>query len=70
MDQVDKLINEQYKSIEKKTRIMYPRNFELDDDFIKLFQLQVEELRERGMDDKSILSKTIKALEFHMPDRV
>lgn len=68
MNKVDEIIEEKYQSIKKVNRIFYPRNFELDEDFIQLFQLQVEELRESGMDDKAILAKMIKALEFHMPE--
>jgi hypothetical protein len=68
MNKVKELINEQYKSIKKETRIHYPRNLDLDEDFIAVFQAQVEELREKGMDDKAILVKIKKALDFLMPD--
>jgi hypothetical protein len=68
MSKVTELIGEQYKSIKRETRILYPRNLDLDEDFISIFQAQVEELRKTGMDDKTILNKITKALEFLMPD--
>lgn len=63
----DTVLEESLKSIQKSHRVMYPRGFNLNEEFENAFQKQVIELRKTGMSDKKILEKIRKSLEFHLP---
>lgn len=59
---------ENYGSIKVTSRLFYPRNFSLSEEFIQAFRREYARLRAFGIDDKRILSKLIKALHFHSRD--
>ncbi|NBO99141.1 MAG: hypothetical protein EBU90_03305 [Proteobacteria bacterium] len=58
-------ILENYGSIKTVTRLFYPRNFNLSDEFINAFRKEYARLKSLGIDDKRILLKLNKALHFH-----
>ena len=59
---------ENYSSIKVTSRLFYPRNFNLSEEFIQAFRREYARLRAFGIDDKRILGKLIKALHFHGRD--
>lgn len=61
-------IIESYGSIKVTSRLFYPRNFSLSDEFIQAFKREYARLRAYGIDDKRILGKLTKALHFHGRD--
>jgi len=67
-NQVDSIIKENYKSIPIKSRIFYPRNFELSQEFIKAFKKEVMRLKGENVSEKDIIRKITRALNFHLKD--
>lgn len=67
-NQKAKQILEGYGSIKVTSRLFYPRNFSLSDEFIQAFRREYARLRGLGIDDKRILGKLTKALHFHSRD--
>lgn len=61
-------ILENYGSIKTVSRLFYPRNFNLSEEFITSFRKEYARLKSLGIDDKRILSKLNKALHFHSRD--
>jgi len=59
---------ESYGSIKMTSRLFYPRNFSLSEEFIQAFRKEYARLKALGIDDKRILSKLTKALHFHSRD--
>ncbi len=57
---------ENYGSILTKSRIFYPRNFNLSQEFVKAFKKEVQRLKAENVSDKDILRKITKALNFHL----
>lgn len=66
--QANSLIKENYKSIPIKSRIFYPRNFALSQEFIKAFKKEVNRLKMENVSEKDIIRKITKALNFHLKD--
>jgi len=58
-------IIENYKSIKTVSRLFYPRNFGLSEEFIQAFRKEYTRLKGLGIKDKHILYKISKALPFH-----
>lgn len=67
-NQKTKQLLEGYGSIKVTSRLFYPRNFSLSDEFIQAFKREYARLRGLGIDDKRILGKLTKALHFHSRD--
>jgi hypothetical protein len=59
-------ILENYSSIITKSRMFYPRNFNLSSEFINSFKKEVKRLKAENVADKDILRKITKALHFHL----
>lgn len=66
--QVNSIIKENYKSIPIKTRMYYPRNFALSQEFIKSFKKEVTRLKAENVSEKDIIRKITRALNFHVKD--
>lgn len=66
--QVNSIIKENYKSIPIKTRMYYPRNFALSQEFIKSFKKEVARLKAENVSEKDIIRKLTRALNFHVKD--
>lgn len=60
-------VEESLKSIQTTKRVMYPRGLELNEDFVDSFQRQFLELKDQGLNEKQILNRVKKALDFHIP---
>lgn len=60
-----KIILENFKSIKTVSRLFYPRNFTLSEEFIKAFHKEYARLKALNIDDKRILNKIMRALPFH-----
>jgi len=56
---------EGYQSMLIKNRLFYPRNFNLSQEFLNAFKKEYSRLKELNIDDKRILQKITKALQFH-----
>jgi hypothetical protein len=61
-------ILEGYGSILTKSRIFYPRNFALSNEFIGAFKKEVKRLKAENVPEKEIIRKITKALYFHAKD--
>lgn len=48
-----------------KNRLFYPRNFSLSEEFLAAFNKEYNRLKALKIDDKRILQKITKALQFH-----
>lgn len=59
-------ILEGYGSILTKSRMFYPRNFNLSSEFINAFKKEVSRLKAEKVSDRDILRKITKALHFHL----
>lgn len=59
---------EGYNSILVKNRLFYPRNFNLSPEFLQAFKAEYERLKIMNIEDKRILQKITKALQFHGRD--
>jgi hypothetical protein len=59
-------ILENYGSIVTKSRMFYPRNFNLSKEFVKALQKEIVRLREEKIGNKDIIKKMSKALHFHI----
>jgi hypothetical protein len=59
-------ILENYGSIVTKSRMFYPRNFNLSQKFINAFKEEVNRLKTEGASEKDIIRKLSKALNFHL----
>ena len=64
-DKTYNLLMENYRSIKTVSRLFYPRNFSLSDEFIKAFNKEYSRLKSMQIDDKRILHKMTRALPFH-----
>lgn len=60
-----KILLENFRSIKTVSRLFYPRNFNLSDEFVKAFRKEYARLKSMKVDDKRILQKMAKALPFH-----
>lgn len=65
---VNDIIKENYKSIPIKSRIYYPRNFNLSKEFITSFKKEVLRLKGENVPEKDIIRKITRALNFHIKD--
>ncbi len=57
---------ESYGSILTKSRMFYPRNFNLSSEFVNAFKKEVTRLKAEKVSDRDILRKITKALHFHL----
>jgi hypothetical protein len=57
---------ESYGSILTKSRMFYPRNFNLSPEFVNAFKKEVTRLKAEKVSDRDILRKITKALHFHL----
>lgn len=57
---------ESYGSILTKSRMFYPRNFNLSKEFINAFKKEVARLKAENVSNRDILKKITKALNFHL----
>lgn len=62
-------ILEGYGSIKTVSRMFYPRNFALSQEFIEAFKKEFCRLKSMGIDEKRIIGKINKALHFHCKDK-
>lgn len=62
------IIKENYKSIPIRSRMYYPRNFTLSQDFLKAFKKEVQRLKAENVSEKDIVRKLNRALNFHVKD--
>lgn len=51
-----------------KNRLFYPRNFNLSPEFLLAFKNEYERLKIMNIEDKRIMQKITKALQFHGRD--
>jgi hypothetical protein len=65
---VNSLLKENYKSIPIRSRMYYPRNFTLSQDFLKAFKKEVQRLKAENVSEKDIVRKLNRALNFHVKD--
>lgn len=63
-----KTLLESYGSILTKSRMYYPRNFNLSKEFIAAFKKEVARLKAEEVSEKDIIRKMTKALHFHVKD--
>jgi hypothetical protein len=61
-------ILEGYGSILTKSRMFYPRNFALSNEFIGAFKKEVKRLKAENVSDRDIVKKVTRALNFHIKD--
>ena len=66
--QVNSIIKENYKSIPIRSRMYYPRNFALSQEFVKSFKKEVDRLKAENVSEKDIVRKLTRALNFHVKD--
>jgi hypothetical protein len=66
--EINHIIEENYKSIPIKSRIYYPRNFALSQEFVKSFKKEVARLKAENVSEKDIIRKITRALNFHVKD--
>jgi len=59
---------EGYQSMLIKNRLFYPRNFNLTEDFLTAFKKEYNRLKALNIDDRRIMQKITKALQFHGKD--
>jgi hypothetical protein len=59
-------ILENYGSIVTKSRMFYPRNFNLSKEFVKALQKEIVRLKGENINNKDIVKKMSKALHFHI----
>jgi len=59
---------EGYDSILTKSRMFYPRNFNLSKEFLNAFKKEVARLKAENVGEKDIVRKITKALHFHVKD--
>ena len=64
-DKTYNLLMENFRSIKTVSRLFYPRNFSLSEEFIKAFNKEYSRLKSMKIDDKRILQKMTRALPFH-----
>jgi len=60
-----KIFLESFRSIKTVSRLFYPRNFNLSEEFIRAFRKEYARLKAMKIDDKRILQKMVRALPFH-----
>ena len=65
---VDSILEENFKSIPIKSRMYYPRNFALSQEFIRSFKKEVQRLKAENVAEKDIIRKLTRALNFHVRD--
>ena len=59
---------EGYQSMLIKNRLFYPRNFNLTEEFLTAFKKEYSRLKALNIDDRRIMQKITKALQFHGKD--
>jgi hypothetical protein len=59
---------EGYQSMLIKNRLFYPRNFNLTEEFLAAFKKEYSRLKALNIDDRRIMQKITKALQFHGKD--
>jgi hypothetical protein len=57
---------ENYGSIVTKSRMFYPKNLNLSNEFVKCFKKEVARLKAENVPEKEIVRKITKALHFHV----
>ena len=65
-DDINELYQENMNSIKVTRRQLYPRNFELSQEFVDAFKLEYKRLLEGGQRPKALMEKISKALNFHI----
>jgi len=59
-------ILENYAPLKTQSRLFYPRNLKLSEEFIKSFKEEYNRLLKEGNHPKKIMEKISKALKFHI----
>jgi hypothetical protein len=57
---------ESYAPLKMNSRLFYPRNFSLSEEFIKSFKNEYQRLVKEGNHPKRVMEKISKALKFHI----